>query len=180
LTQPRTVLDVGADEGHFSFLAAEGGSSVVAIDSDPVAAGSIWRHASRGRLDVLPLVVDLARPTPAAGWRNRECASFLDRAQGGFDLVMMLGVLHQLLVTEHIPLDDLLALTAETTREYALIEFVAPQDPMFKRIARGREELYSYMTNAWFEAVAAPRFELIRSIQIDGLHRWLYLFRRPN
>ena len=180
LAQPRSVLDVGANEGHFSFLAAEAGSSVVAIDSDPVVTGSIWRHASRGRLDVLPLVVDLTRPTPAVGWRNQECASFLDRAHGSFDLVMMLAVLHHMLVTERVPLDDLLALAGEMSREYVLIEFVAPQDPMFQRIARGREELYSYMTNVWFEAVAAPRFDLVRSTRIDGLHRWLYLFRRRN
>jgi SAM-dependent methyltransferase len=180
LAQPRTVLDVGANEGHFSFLAAEAGSSVVAIDSDPVVTGSIWRHASRARLDVLPLVVDLTRPTPAVGWRNQECMSFLDRARGGFDLVMMLAVVHHMLITERIPLDDLLALAGELSREYVLIEFVGPEDPMFRQLVRGREDLYSYLTNAWFEAAAAPRFELVRSARIDGLHRWLYLFRRRH
>ncbi len=63
----------------------------------------------RAHLDVLPLVVDLTRPTPAVGWRNQECASFLDRARGGFDLVLMLAVVHHMLVTERIPLEDLLA-----------------------------------------------------------------------
>lgn len=178
LARPRTVLDVGANEGRFSFLAAQGGSSVVAIDSDPMVVGAIWRHASQARLDVLPMVVDLTRPTPAVGWRNQECASFLDRARGGFEMVMMLAVVHHMLVTERIPLDELLALVEELTQDYALIEFVAPEDPMFKRIVRGREELYSHLTNARFEATAAPRFELVRSIRIDGLHRWLYLFRR--
>jgi hypothetical protein len=178
LARPRTVLDVGANEGRFSFLAAQGGSSVVAIDSDPMVVGEIWRLASQARLDVLPMVVDLTRPTPAVGWRNQECASFLDRARGGFEMVLMLAVVHHMLVTERIPLDELLALVEELTRDYALIEFVAPEDPMFKRIVRGREELYSHLTNARFEATAAPRFELVRSIRIDGLHRWLYLFRR--
>jgi hypothetical protein len=151
---------------------------VVAIDSDPMVVGEIWRRASQARLDVLPMVVDLTRPTPAVGWRNQECASFLDRARGGFEMVLMLAVVHHMLVTERIPLDELLALVEELTRDYALIEFVAPEDPMFKRIVRGREELYSHLTNARFEATAAPRFELVRSIRIDGLHRWLYLFRR--
>ena len=148
LARPKTVLDVGANEGHFSFLAARQGASVVAIDSDPVVAGAIWRAASLDRLDVLPLVVDLTRPTPAIGWRNQECLSFLDRATGHFDMVMMLAVLHHMLVTERIPLEDLLALAADLTRDYALIEFVAPEDPMFQRIVRGRQKLYSHLTQA--------------------------------
>jgi SAM-dependent methyltransferase len=178
LARPTTVLDVGANEGHFSFLAAEQGASVVAIDSDAVVVGSIWRRASEKRLDVLPMVVDLTRPTPAMGWRNQECASFLDRARGGFDLVLMLAVVHHILVTERIPLEDLVNLVGEISRDYVLIEFVAPEDPMFKRIVRGRNHLYSHLTRARFEAAAGERFELVRSRRIDGLERWLYLFRR--
>jgi SAM-dependent methyltransferase len=178
LAQPGTVLDVGANEGHFSFLAAKTGASVVAIDSDPAVVGAIWRKAHAKRLDVLPLVVDLTRPTPATGWRNQECESFLDRSRAGFDLAMFLAVIHHMLVTERVPLDDLLDLAAEITREYALIEYVAPDDPMFKRIVRGREALYSHLTRDRFEAAAKRRFELIRSARIGGLHRWVYLFRR--
>jgi len=184
LARPRTVLDVGANEGRFSFLAARSapGVSVVAIDCDPAVVGTIWRGASREGLEVLPLVVDLTRPTPALGWRNRECASFLERglqrAGGGFDLVLMLAVAHHMLVTERVPLDELLDLAAELGREYVLIEFVAPEDPMFQRIVRGRGELYSHLTNDNFEAAAARRFERVRSRKIQGLHRWLHLLRR--
>src|SRR5258706_9115841 len=181
LARPRAVLDVGANEGHFSLLAARHGRSVVAIDSDPMVAGAIWRKASRAKLDVLPLVVDLTRPTPAVGWRNQECASFLDRArESRFDMVMMLAVVHHMLVTERVPLKDILALAAELSGQYVLIEFVAPEDPMFQRIVRGRGELYSHLTNASFEAAAAPYFEVLRSVGIDGLHRWIYLFRRRH
>lgn len=178
IARPFDVLDVGANEGHFSFLAARAGASVVAIDSDAACAGSIWREASKNGLDVLPLVVDLTRPTPATGWRNRECASFLDRARGGFDVVMMLAVLHHMLVTERIPLDEIFDVAQEMTREYLLIEFVAPDDPMFKRIVRGRDRLYSHLTREHFEGAALRDFELVRSARIDGLERWIYLFRK--
>jgi len=178
LARPSAVLDVGANEGQFSFLAAASGARVVAIDSDPAVVGATWRKASAERLNVLPLVVDLARPTPATGWRNQECDSFLERARGEFGLVMMLAVIHHLLVTERVPLEDLLNLVAEITREYALIEFVAAEDPMFGRIVRGREALYAHVTRDRFEAAAAARFEVMRSARIGGLHRWIYLFRK--
>ena len=178
LCAPRTVLDVGANEGRFSMLAAEHGAAVVAVDSDPAVVGTAWREARQRDLNVLPLVVDLTRPTPAIGWRNRECDSFLDRACGRFDLVMMLALLHHMLVTERVPLHEILSLAAELTRDYALIEFVAPQDPMFQRIVRGREALHSHLTFDTFEAAAAVHFELVKSLRIEGLHRCLYLFRR--
>jgi SAM-dependent methyltransferase len=188
LGDSRRVLDVGANEGHFSFLAARAGASVVAIDSDPAVVGNLWRaaRAERGAepLDVLPLVVDLARPTAAMGWRNRECESFLERACGGdgagsqFDMVLMLAVLHHLLVGDGIPLEDVLALAAELTRGYVVIEFVAPQDPMFQRIVRGREHLHADLTVDGFEKAVRTRFDVVRSQKIDGLNRWLYQLRR--
>ena len=178
LIRPARVLDVGANEGLFSLLAAQQGAEVIAVDSDPVVVGSIWRKASSENRNVLPLVVDLTRPTPAVGWRNQECPSFLDRARGSFDLVLMLAVVHHMLVTERIPLEDLLALADELSRDYVLIEYVAPADPMFQKIVRGRDELYAGYSTDWFEAAAVRRFELVRSERIDGLHRWLYLFRR--
>jgi hypothetical protein len=172
LARPARVLDVGANEGHFSTMAAQRGAAVVAIDSDPAVAGAVYRRASQENLNILPLVVDLTRPTPAVGWRNQEM---------NFDFVMELAVIHHMLVTERVPLDDLLGLTAELTRDFALIEYVAPADPMFKRIVRGRENLYVHLTREYFEAAASRRFQLVRSTQINGLHRWLYLFRRrPN
>jgi hypothetical protein len=56
--------------------------------------------------------------------------------------------------------------------------FVAPLDPMFARI--GREAWHSHLTIAGFEAAAASRFELVKSLEIDGLYRCLYLFRRRH
>lgn len=69
------------------------------------------------------------------------------------------------------------------TRDSAGIELmvrplVAPQDPMFARIER--EAWQSHLTVAGFEAAAASRFELVKSLEIDGLYRCLYLFRRRH
>ncbi len=177
---PRRVLDVGANTGHFSELAARAGSSVVAIDSDAGSVGRVWRRASQNSLDVLPLVVDLCRPTPALGWRNGESASFLDRARRGFDMVMMLAVVHHMLVTERVPLEEILDLIAGLTTSLLLIEFVEPSDPMFRRLARGRDPLYAHLTISYFESVCAHRFQILRKQAIAESSRTLYLLRRNN
>ncbi len=176
---PRRVLDAGANTGHFSELAARAGSSVVAIDSDTAAVGRLWRRASEKQLDILPLVVDLCRPTPALGWRNRESASFLDRASGHFDLLLMLAVVHHMLVTERVPLEEILDLAASLTTDLLLLEFVEPSDPMFRRLVRGRDALYAHLTTAYFES-ACTRFQILRKHPIPESSRTLYLLRRKT
>jgi len=176
--QPRSVLDVGCNSGMFSVLAAKCGARVVAIDSDPVVLGDLARAAWKDRLDILPLVVDLTRPTPAIGWQNAECPGFLERARGAFDAVFMLAVVHHMLVSERIPLEEIVDLTADLARDIVILEFVAPQDEMFRRLARGREYLYDGLTVESFEAAWRRRFEIVRSQHIEHTQRRLYLLRK--
>uniref|UniRef100_Q01VI0 Methyltransferase type 12 n=1 Tax=Solibacter usitatus (strain Ellin6076) TaxID=234267 RepID=Q01VI0_SOLUE len=177
---PKRVLDVGCNTGHFSAIAARAGAAVVSIDYDPVVLGQVWRQARAESLDILPLAVNLARPTPSTGWRNRECPSFLERARGGFDAVLMLAVIHHMLVTERVPLNDILKLAAELTRDILIVEFVSPEDAMFQRIVRGREELHQGLTNTVFEAACRQYFEILRVQHLEGATRWLYLLRKSR
>ncbi len=176
--RPRRVLDVGCNTGHFSALAARAGASVVAIDYDPVVVGDVWRAARAERLDILPLVVNLTRPTPGIGWRNQECSGFLERARGAFDCVLMLAVIHHMMVTERVPLDDVLDLAAELTSRLAVIEFIGPEDSMFRRLVRGREHLHQGLTPEVFEASARRHFEILRTQRVEGAERWLYLLAK--
>jgi 2-polyprenyl-3-methyl-5-hydroxy-6-metoxy-1,4-benzoquinol methylase len=174
---PRRVLDVGCNTGYFSALAARNGASVVAIDQDPAVVGAVWRRAAAENLAILPLVLNLARPTPAVGWRNEECPSFLDRARGEFDTVLMLAVLHHMLVVEQIPLPAILELAAELTSQYLVVEFVTPHDPMFRHLVRGRNHLYVHLTKELFESTAKRWFELVLSEDLLAT-RSIYLLRK--
>jgi hypothetical protein len=150
---------------------------VVAIDSDPAMVGEVWRKAAAEGLDILSLVVDLTDPTPATGWRNGECSAFLTRATGQFDAVFFLAVLHHLLVTGGIPLEEIIALAAELTTAFAVIEYVPPDDPMFRHLARGRDVQYASLTPAVFESCCRRYFEVAR-VKETGTGRILYLLRK--
>jgi SAM-dependent methyltransferase len=178
-SRPKRVLDIGCNTGHFSLLAARAGATVVAVDQDPVVVGTVWGRAVAEDLEILPLVVNLARPTPATGWRNEECPSFLDRMRGECDAVLMLAVLHHLLVSEQIPLQAVLELAAELTSDLLIIEFISPGDPMFRHIARGRDELFEGLTQNVFEEAAIKWFELVRAERLNQT-RWLYVMRKRN
>ena len=90
----------------------------------------------------------------------------------------MLAVIHHLLVTERVPLPEILDLTAEMTTDLCVMEFIAPDDSMFKRLVRGRASLFAALTQSAFEAECLSRFEIVRSQHVDGTKRWLYLLRK--
>lgn len=174
--QPRRTLDIGANTGEFSEIAARQGE-VVALDIDERSVAAIWSRARSGKLPVLPLVGNFGRPTPALGWRNRELESLLARATGSFDLVLMLAVVHHLRVTEGVPVAEQLDAVATITRRHLLIEYVPVTDPMFAALARGREPLYGDCQRPAFEATLLDRFQIERKHELPN-GRVLYLARK--
>ena len=176
--RPKRVLDVGCNTGHFSEIAARAGAEVIGLDYDPVVLGEVWRRAQARGLNILPLNVNLCRPTPGTGWRNEECPSFIDRARGGFDCILMLAVIHHMLVTERVPLPEIVDMAAELTRDLVIVEFVGPEDSMFRRIARGRDHLHAGLNTETFEQAWRRHFEIVRTQHLEGTERWLYLMQR--
>ncbi len=159
--QPVQVLDIGANTGDFSALAASLGASVVALERDQAAADRLFRMARQRNLSIQTIHADLARPTPAVGWLNAESLALLPRLEAQFDLVLMLAVIHHLLLMEQIPLPEILALCHRLTRRHLILEWVPVQDPMFQSLLRGRDHLYGSLCEDDLLAACANRFRLI-------------------
>ncbi len=175
--RPERVLDIGANTGTYSLLAADAGAKVVSLDSDSAALEQLWRTAAKQNKPITALVADIARPTPAAGWRNREHFSLLDRLTGGFDLVLMLAVIHHLILRHQLPLTHIAGLCAALTRRSLLLEWVPPSDPMFQEWLRGRDDLYGHLTEDDLTQAFAPHFSVVERAQL-GNGRVLFLFDR--
>ncbi len=89
-----------------------GAKQVVAVDSDHLVVDRLYRDLrQQGERRILPLVVDLADPSPAIGWRSRERPSFVERMRP--DLVLCLAVVHHLALTNNVPLDEIVAFLAD-------------------------------------------------------------------
>jgi SAM-dependent methyltransferase len=172
--RPGHVLDVGANTGVYSRIAAEAGANVVAWDSDVQAADLNWQAARRDGLPILPVIADFARPTPAVGWQNCECASLLDRAKGQFDCILMLGVLHHLLVTDQIPLAAIFEQVSTISKRWAIVEWIPKEDSQFDGLCRGRDQLYSHLTEEFFVQTVSKRFSVRDRRQLrNGRSLWL-------
>lgn len=172
------VLDVGCNTGRFSIAALRGGAAgAVAVDLDPAVIDRLLHRANEQNLPILPLVVNFARPSPATGWRNTEALSFFDRAAGRFDCVIALAFLHHMLVTERVPLPDVLSALWDLTTDVAIVEFVAPEDEMFRVLLRGRDELHRGLNAEVFEREARKRFEIVRG-HPTAATRSVYILRK--
>lgn len=174
---PKRVLDLGCNTGQYSEIAARAGAAVVAMDSDPAVIDALWARASSDGLDIQTLVANIAQPSPATGWRNSERPALLDRLRGRFDTVFLLALLHHLLITERVPLPEVVDLVAQLTMDAAIVELVAPGDELFERLTRGRAHLHGHLTTAYFEQVARDRFEQVERFELLEGRRWLYLLR---
>jgi SAM-dependent methyltransferase len=176
--QPKNVLDVGCNRGFYSRFAARFGASVVGIDSDPAVVGQAYAEAKREGLNILSLVVDISRPTPAVGWMNKECLSFLQRATKQFDMVLALAVVHHLVVTERIPVSQVMQLISRLTTDAAIVEYVSPEDVMFKKLSRGRDHLYEGFSEEAFAIACRKQFAFLERHSISETRK-LFLLREP-
>jgi len=175
--RPAAVLDVGANTGEFSAMAAECGGDVVALERDADAAERIARITVAKDLKIQTIHADLARPTPAVGWENRESSALLPRLEGRFDAVMLLAVIHHLLLLEQIPLTAILELCHKLTKKLLVVEWVPATDPMFVSLMRGRDALYGALSERDLMAACEGLFSATRTETL-GNGRILYLLER--
>ena len=189
-TRPARVLDIGANTGTYSLMAAQTGAHVVALDSDAAALESLFRTAAAQAAPITALVADIARPTPAAGFNNREQLSLLSRLAGNpdpggniappsFDMVLMLAVIHHLILREQLPLAHIADLCASLTRRWLLLEWVPPSDPMYQEWLRGRDNLYGHLSENDLLQAFAPFFH-VAARKLLGNGRVLLLFERKG
>ena len=174
---PHTVLDIGANTGEYSALAAASGAAVVALERDGPAADRLFVASRDRKLNIQTIHADLSRPTPAAGWELGESSGLLPRLESQFELVMMLAVIHHLVLMEQIPIPAIMALCHRLSRRLLIVEWVPVSDPMFQSLMRGRESLYGALAECDLLAACDGRFHVLRR-EVLGNGRILFLFEK--
>jgi SAM-dependent methyltransferase len=176
--RPVQVVDLGANTGEFSTIAARAGAYVIATDIDHGAVELCFRRASAEKdRKILPLVVDLTSPTPAVGWMNVERASFLGRCSGKTDLVLALALVHHLVIGNNVPLRSVIELLARTGTN-AVVEFVEKRDSQVQRLLASREDIFGDYSETGFENALSGIFRIVRKQPIAGAHRVMYHVQR--
>ena len=146
---------------------------MVAVDGDHASVDALFRDlrdAGDGR--ILPLVMDLADPSPARGWRGLERTRLEDR--GRPDLVLCLALIHHLSIAANVPLAEVVDWLA-SLGGVLVVEFAAREDAMVQRLlSRKKGDAHPDYRPEVFEAELSKRFDIVRREPLASGHRTLY------
>ena len=172
------VWDIGANNGRYSRIAAEGARTVVAVDADQGPVELLYRDLTGdGNERILPLTMNLADPSPGLGWRGLERKPLAER--GRPDLVLALALVHHVAISANVPVTEFVGWLA-SLGSALVIEFLTREDPMVKKLlAPKREGLHPDYELGFFERTLNESFEVERSERLESGTRVLY-FARPK
>lgn len=170
-SNPTRVLDLGANDGFFSEIAAGSGAHAIAVDGDEGILESVYR-SSKGK-DISVVVTDLGNPSPSQGWAGIERPSLAERAHP--DLVLAYGLIHHLIYTASIPPASVLDWLAGFESDVVL-EFVAPTDEMVGVLTANKQqtELHAGRSEEEFRNLLDERFEIASERKLEGGTRILF------
>jgi len=171
-----TAWDVGANVGVYSAMAADAGYRVIAFDQDAASVEAHWRRVrGDGNPAILPLVLDLANPSPAIGWGLEERRSFLERGEP--DVMLALALVHHLAIGNNVPLASVARLFARMA-PLAIVEFVPKEDPMTRRLLAARPDIFEHYSIDGFRDAFAASFRTVREAPVADSPRTLFLLER--
>ena len=167
------VWDLGCNDGRYSRIAADGSRYTLALDADRGVVERLYRAlVGEGTQMILPLLGDLADPSPGIGWRGLERLPLAGR--GRPDVTLALALVHHLTISRNIPLQDLIAWFADLGGEL-VVEFPDRTDPMVKRLlARKHDGAHPDYTRDDFERALGERFEVSSTVELPSRTRALY------
>jgi hypothetical protein len=168
----RLAWDLGCNDGRFSRIISESAQTVVAMDSDAGSIDRLYAELRREqRSNLLPLLMNLANPSPAQGWASTERASLAGRGKPEFTLA--LALMHHLVISANVPPAALLEWLAENTREL-VIEFISKEDVMVKRLLLNKDDTYADYRRESFERCLEDMFDVRSRAELPGGTRFLY------
>jgi ribosomal protein L11 methylase PrmA len=168
------LWDLGCNRGRYGEAALAGGARyVVGFDSDAGALHQAFARAQDRGLRFLPLLVDLANPTPSQGWRERECEGLI--ARGRPEALLALAVIHHLAIARNVPLDEIVMLLTSLAPE-GVVGFVPNTDARAQALFRGRDEIFRSYTLENFLSLLRSRARIVRQQSIPNSERVLIWF----
>jgi hypothetical protein len=174
----RSVLDLGANDGYFSRLFASHQMQVIATDADNRCISRLYQEVKKNNIEnILPLILDIANPSPAIGFHNQERAAFHDRIKT--DLVAALALVHHLVIGKNISL-PVLADYFNSIAPELIIEFVPKEDEKVQQMLKSRPDTFVDYDQAHFERYFTAYFDITEQVPVPGTHRILYKMQRKS
>jgi len=179
LINPNIVWDLGSNRGLFTKISTAKGFLTISLDSDPVSVEKNYTQALKDNdINCLPLLVDLANPSPGIGWNNKERKSLIDR--GPADAVLALALIHHLRISNSLPLYKIAEFFNKICSDSLIIEFVPKVDSKVQKLLLTRKDIFSDYKKNIFEKEFKKHFLIRKSEKIKGSSRVLYFMQKKS
>ncbi len=176
-THPKTVIDLGANTGKFSLLAAKHADYVIALEKDENCVDIIESEIEKGPLgNITALTGDLAATSPDLGVLNREYASIYTR--GRSEMVIGLALINHLCIAANISTNQVAELFSQFTTKFALVEFIPKEDKKVTQLLKNRKDVFSDYNEANFISIFSIYFDLLKVETLSGSKRKLFLWKK--
>lgn len=173
-----TAIDLGCNTGAFTKLLYDRARHIIALDVDTHCINHYYKQLSeQGVTNVIPLIADIANPTPAIGWANTERLSLTQRLRG--DLMIALAIVHHLAISSYLPFEYIASWAAERCSSL-IIEFVPKTDKKVQFLLQSREDIFLNYTEEHFNACFSNYFDVLHKQKIAGSDRILYFYQRKQ
>jgi hypothetical protein len=174
--RPRTLLDVASNRGWYAQQAAKLGCNVVAFDNDEPSIANLYHTSREQELPILPLVMDIIKPSPGYGWFGRGWAlPATDRFK--CEMVLALAIIHHLAFRSSIPMGfaHIIELLGVFAKRWLLVEFIPPDD---NYLLKWHIESYSWYNRINFLKELEVKFNVIKELPSHPSPRVLFLCER--
>ena len=177
--KPLHLLDIGGNTGEYIVASLNVGvKNATCVDFDTGSLNVLCERILNESLPINTFIANIARPTPSVGWRNIEVLSLIERLCGQFDMIMMLGLMHHLIISERLRLPDISSLMFDFNAPWLLVEWIPSNDEKFIEVAGLNLNLYSHINSEYFESCFAENFILNAKYEIKDSVRSIYLWKR--
>ena len=169
------VWDLGCNQGRYSRIAARTADVVLATDSDHLTIDRLYQSLrSEDNRNIVPLVVDLADPSPALGWRGAERPGLEQRSKP--NLIFCLALIHHLVIGKNLLLREVIEWLASFNAD-VVIEFVERDDAQVRELLRNREDVFSDYCRQSFLQSVNQHFEIQNQRVLPSGTRTLFLLK---
>lgn len=175
--KPKSVWDLGANNGQYSRIASDYGAQTVAFDIDHNAIEKGYLHEKSIGGNIQFLIEDLTNPSPAIGWANAERDTLVSRSPA--DMIYALALIHHLAISNNLPL-GMIAEYFSKLGEYLIIEFVPKSDSKVEILLSSRKDIFPEYNQEGFEKAFAKYFKTVSKKDVIGSRRTIYLMRRKD
>lgn len=172
--KPKTILDLGANTGKFSFIAAEYSKRVISLEADENCVDVIESNISKNTKNIFTLVGNVAEPSPNLGIMNSEIENIYNRCNS--ELVLGLALFHHLHIFNKLSFEQIISSFSCFATKYLIVEFIEKND---NKINFMKNNITDYSKEKFIASINS-KLTIVDYKKLDDSERYIFLIAKNN